>query len=321
MSSIVSVIIVTYNSSKYIEEALDSVATQTWTDLELIISDDCSEDSTLDICSEWLKRNEKRFISTQLITSPNNTGITANSNRGLAAAKGDWIKFCAGDDALLPNCIEDNMQFVFERENIMALFSYCRVYLETTIEDHFLKIYPSSYPSNIISDELSASDQYKLLLTSNRIPFTPSFFFHRNTILMNGQIDDRFPYSEDYLRWLNLTKNGIKLHFMDKETMKYRIHGCSTSKSLEELIVNPVYYKTESSIKLYAYPYLPWDLRLSKTHIWYARQLFRIKFFNRKNTLNACLHYSLTKLLNPFHWVIYFKSTYCSKYKRDLFYK
>lgn len=52
---LVSVIVITYNSSKYVLETLNSVAAQTYDNIELIISDDCSKDNTVEICRNWLK--------------------------------------------------------------------------------------------------------------------------------------------------------------------------------------------------------------------------------------------------------------------------
>jgi len=68
MSSLVSIIVVTYNSSKFITETLNSVSNQTWEDIELIITDDCSEDDTIEICRKWLKKNKDRFSSVQIKT-------------------------------------------------------------------------------------------------------------------------------------------------------------------------------------------------------------------------------------------------------------
>ena len=61
---IVTVIVYTFNSSKYILETLDSIKKQTYKDLMLIITDDCSTDSTIEICKKWLNLNGDRFVKT-----------------------------------------------------------------------------------------------------------------------------------------------------------------------------------------------------------------------------------------------------------------
>ena len=79
---LVSIVLITYNSSKYILETLESVKNQVWENIELIISDDGSTDDTTTICSNWLEENKERFQNVQLITVAKNTGIPSNCNRG-----------------------------------------------------------------------------------------------------------------------------------------------------------------------------------------------------------------------------------------------
>ncbi|MGC4041430.1 MAG: glycosyltransferase [Flavobacterium sp.] len=318
---LVSVVILTYNSSKFIIETLESVRLQTHQNIELIISDDASKDNTLELCEAWLAENANRFARTLILRVPSNTGTSANYNRGLKEIKGEWVKYCAGDDALLPNCLMDNLNFVAINPDAKVLFSYCRMYKNDFTEDCYARLNPASSPKGIISDAITAADQYKLLLVCNRIPFTPSAFIHYETHIKYGIIDEKLHFSEDYQLWLSFTKNGCKLYFMEKETMKYRMHEDSASKQGREYIVNPIYYKTEPSIKALSYPFLPWDLRGSKLHIWYVSKLFRNDFFNRKTKINSLLHYAFTRILNPFNYIIYIKSHYLKKYKNDLFYK
>lgn len=98
---LVSVIAITFNSEKYINETLDSIAAQTYENIELIISDDGSIDRTVSLCQKWISRNKKRFIHTELIAANENLGISANCNRGIRIAHGEWIKINAGDDVFL----------------------------------------------------------------------------------------------------------------------------------------------------------------------------------------------------------------------------
>ena len=89
---LVSIIVVTYNSSKYVLETLESVRKQTYQNIELIITDDCSLDDTLEICNEWVEGNKKRFVRTNIVTVEKNTGIPSNCNRGIKKSTGKWIK-------------------------------------------------------------------------------------------------------------------------------------------------------------------------------------------------------------------------------------
>ena len=82
---LVSIIVITYNSSKYVLETLESAKAQTYQNIELIISDDGSQDETVELCEKWLAENKDRFIDSQIITVEKNTGIPANCNRGVKA--------------------------------------------------------------------------------------------------------------------------------------------------------------------------------------------------------------------------------------------
>ena len=116
---IVSIIVITYNSSKYVLETLKSALNQTYNNIELIISDDCSTDNTISICQNWLDENKYRFVDVKIVANKNNNGIPANCNRGINASTGDWIKLVAGDDVLCPNCISDNLFTVASNSNIL----------------------------------------------------------------------------------------------------------------------------------------------------------------------------------------------------------
>ena len=59
---LITVAIVTYNSSEFIVETLESIKSQTYHNIELIISDDCSTDTTVELCSNWIKENATHFV-------------------------------------------------------------------------------------------------------------------------------------------------------------------------------------------------------------------------------------------------------------------
>ena len=103
---LVSVAVITYNSSKYVLDTLESIKAQTYKNIELIISDDSSTDNTMQLCKDWCDQNKDRFVRIQVIEPEKNTGVAANCNRAEAACEGDWVKLIAGDDMLLPDCIE-----------------------------------------------------------------------------------------------------------------------------------------------------------------------------------------------------------------------
>lgn len=94
----VSVVMLTYNQSQYIDAAIQSVMHQnTDFDFELIIGDDCSTDDTLDRCKRWQQRyGDERIVI--LPAQEHNLGIQANYLRAFAVCRGEYIAICEGDD-------------------------------------------------------------------------------------------------------------------------------------------------------------------------------------------------------------------------------
>lgn len=242
---LVSIILISYNSSKYILETLESAKAQTYQKIELIVSDDCSTDNTIEICSKWIEENKHNFISTKLIIVEENTGVAANCNRGVNAAKGEWIKLTAGDDILLPNSISDNVRWIRNKPDIKILFS--DVFF---ISDEFLinQINQSINYDNFFDE--SARYQYRKLLISNKL-LAPSAFLNKRVIKTLGGFDERIRNMEDYPFWIKATKFGIKLYFMPITTVKYRIHSESLSPNFR---TDKLYNELLKTFYLYQLP-------------------------------------------------------------------
>jgi glycosyltransferase involved in cell wall biosynthesis len=322
MSSLVSVIIVSYNSSSFIIETLDSVLRQTWKEIELIITDDCSGDDTVEICRKWLDKNGQRFVNVEVISSVTNNGVSANANRGLYAAKGNWLKFLGADDTLEPRCIEDNMEWITLHPEVKALFSRIKIFNDTFDPLNLLEVTPNiPYdPKGILAPDISALSQYKMLLLSDRIHFTPSLFLNRKVLISLGGFDEKFKMFEDYPLWLNLTRNGYKLYFMNRVTVNYRRHFRAINNTDNNCLIKPNYFRSEDFRKVNTYPYLPTGIMLSQRFNWFAVQIFRINWLNRNKKLNKMIMNLLTIYLNPFKYYIYFKRLLVSNLKDKEFY-
>lgn len=322
MGSLATVIISSFNSANLILETLESVLIQTYEDLELIISDDCSTDNTVGLCKAWLKKNQGRFLNSHLITSEKNTGVSGNANRGLHAAKGEWIKFLGADDTLKPNCIADNIEFAAGNPGTKVLFSQVEVYKDTFVQDNYIKTIPGviSERGSILSQGITAGSQYKMLLLSDRIHFSPSLFIHRDTMLSVGGFDERFPMMEDYPLWLNLTKSGHRLYFMDKVTVNYRQHSAAINNTSVNYLVKPNYFRTEKFRRIYTYPNLPLDVRMNARSSWFASQVFRCNLLNINNRRNRIIHSILTVWLNPFRYYIWLRKRFNKKLQENEFY-
>ena len=101
MASLISVIVPVYNSAVYLTECLDSLKNQNFKDVEFIIINDGSKDSSGEIIDNYAK-NDSRFIAIH----KNNEGVSAARNDGLKIAKGEFVFFCDSDDILAENALD-----------------------------------------------------------------------------------------------------------------------------------------------------------------------------------------------------------------------
>lgn len=222
---LVSVPVVTYNSAMTVIETLDSIKAQTYPNIELIISDDCSTDNTVEICRKWLQQNQEKFVRTELVTVGKNTGVAANNNRVEAACRGDWVKGIAGDDILLPNCVQDCMDYVAEHQDTTYLFGKCKAF---GVDDERCKQIENIFDYSFFL--LKQEEQlHRLLTESNCIPATTAFYNRERVQALGVRNDERIPNMEDWPKWINLLKAGVKLHFIDKVIVKYRVSENSLS--------------------------------------------------------------------------------------------
>lgn len=101
-SPLVSVIIPSFNHERYIEATLQSVANQTYENIQLIVIDDTSIDETVQLAARWLSEREDRFSSSILIKNRKNLGADKTINKGILEARGEYVAILNSDDLFMP---------------------------------------------------------------------------------------------------------------------------------------------------------------------------------------------------------------------------
>ena len=91
----ISIIVPIYNSERYLRECIESVIGQSFADMELVLVDDGSTDSSPDICSEYAAVDGR----IKVVTQPNG-GLSAARNKGIDAASGEYLFFIDSDDTI-----------------------------------------------------------------------------------------------------------------------------------------------------------------------------------------------------------------------------
>ena len=90
------------NGADYLREALDSALAQTFSDYEIVISDNASDDATPQIISEY----QRAHGNTRVLRSDTGLSLSGNWNNTFSNARGEWVKILAHDDLLHANCLE-----------------------------------------------------------------------------------------------------------------------------------------------------------------------------------------------------------------------
>jgi glycosyltransferase involved in cell wall biosynthesis len=220
---LVSIIVITYNSSKYVLKTLESASAQTYPNIELIVSDDGSTDNTIEICREWMEQNKGRFVRTELVTTPVNTGIPANCNRGLKASRGVWVKLIAGDDFIAESYVAECLSSGSDDNEVGIIYTNSYI---IDAEGKITAEEPSlDYKSGRVFDDIFFLRFW---------PKTSSMLFLKEALSHVGNFDES-NWVEDYLLVLKIAQKYKFLH-IDQYLTYYRVHESNISKGSLRLL-------------------------------------------------------------------------------------
>ena len=116
----VSIITPTYNSEEFISETITSIINQTYTNWELLITDDCSSDDTLKIIDFFQKKDNR----IKLLRLDTNQGAGVARNNSIKDSKGKFIAFCDSDDQWKPDKLEKQIHFIKANNLVFTYSSY-----------------------------------------------------------------------------------------------------------------------------------------------------------------------------------------------------
>lgn len=201
---LVSVIIPVYNSEKYLQLAIDSILNQTYTNLELILVNDCSTDRSKEICQS---NKDPRII---YLENKENLGITETRNNGFAKASGKYIAILDNDDISLPFRVEHQVKFLEAHPD----FGMCGTFYSVIDGDGKL-VFKVALPTD-------ARDIHTFLLLQNC--FSHSTTMYRYELGKEFQYQKKYDSVSEYEVWLQMAKK-TKLANLPVYAGMYRIHG------------------------------------------------------------------------------------------------
>ena len=207
VDGLVSIIMPSWNTEKFIAESIRSVINQTYTNWELIIVDDCSTDHTDDVVASF-RDNRIRYYHNQ-----KNSGAALTRNKALREARGEWIAFLDSDDLWMPEKLEHQIKF-------MDKYNYCLSYTE------YEKIDEDSNPINIYVSGPESVNKRKMYNYDYIGQLTMMYSVKVFGLI---QIKD-IKKNNDYAIRLQLYKKPRMCAYLLKENLaKYRVRKVSIS--------------------------------------------------------------------------------------------
>lgn len=275
-----SIVITTYNAENFLANALNSLKNQTVQDFEWIVTDDFSTDQTLAVCRKWLNENPEFQSRVRIIETSENTGVSANVNRGLKCALGEWIYVFSADDALPENALENVLKFIEKNPNVQIFQGIASVYDTDFTEQNFIEnITENNGETGFFS--LSAEEQYRSLLKHCKV-VAPAVFYKRTLVEEVGYCDERIPMIDDLPLWLKITGKGYKIYFCDAVLIQYRIHKKSITNENKGVFVSDLHRKRRLIYRYYIAPNIGFFAKI-KYHLSYTFDDFLYRFFNSRN--------------------------------------
>lgn len=210
---LVSIIIPCYNSEKYIKKCIESVLDQKYKYIEIIVVDDGSTDSSVEI----IKTYKDVKVYSQV-----NSGACVARNYGLIECKGYYVKFLDSDDFLNPDSISLQVDFAESLQDMHIAYGYKEVF----------------FNDKILTDKefLDSKNQFRQLINRNIVTTLP---LHKRKVLIEiGAFDEQLKFRQEWDLHLKLAKNGYTFIYHETSIYTQVMHDNPHRISARELNIN-----------------------------------------------------------------------------------
>ncbi len=209
----VTVLMSVYNGERYLNEAVDSILSQTFTDFEFLIIDDASTDRTPEILRSY---NDPRI---RVVTNEENLGLTKSLNKGLALAKGEYIARMDADDVSYPYRLQVQHEFMTQHPGAGIIGSWAE-YIDRKGEI----VHRYKAP-------ISPEENYFYLRFQNCIVHS-SVMFRKDIIISNNGYDESINRAQDFELWNRLSK-AIEIYQIPEYLVQWRDESSVDPEKIE----------------------------------------------------------------------------------------
>jgi len=220
----VTVCLPTYNSGEFLTPAIDSILEQTFTDFELIISDDFSTDNTPEVIRSYLDKDSR----IKYLQNPQNLGLFPNWNRCLESASGEYITVFAQDDVMLPKNLEQKVKILDKYQNVGLVTSSIIV---VDNKNNYLNWDWANYAE----DKFINGEEWVRKNLGEANPICCPFVLMRRQILekVGGKFNDNYAFAADLELWLKIALVA-DLYFVKEILGYYRWHEGNKTHSFDD---------------------------------------------------------------------------------------
>lgn len=281
---LISVVMPSYNSGKYITDAIESVLQQTYTNWELIIIDGHSKDNTIEIIESYIKKDSRIKLYYD-----NGGGLGAVLKLACSFTKGDYIARLDADDISYPDRFEMQMKYLLSHPKVAVVSCGAMIIDEDGVEQGYF--FPLTWP-------------FQILLEKRNSIIHSGVLMKKDIYLQSGEYPP-ITSSEDYFLWCRMRRYG-EVRIMEHPYVKYRI----TDGALSNLI--------PSSVGQIIKPYLDIKSLTDEQYNEINRQFKEkrennVYQYNKKRHVSPYENYIYSKLSLLFSSKIAFKIVYIMK--------
>jgi glycosyltransferase involved in cell wall biosynthesis len=319
-SKLVSICIPTYNSEKYLEKTLQTIISQTYDNLEIIIGDNGSSDSTLDLIRKYSKIDDRISFYTNEI----NIGYSKNCNKLISQCSGEYISIFHSDDLYDMTIVEKQVDALNKNSDLLGVFTS---FFKINEYDHYIMnvVYPFNSKNKLLKVNLDIYIKFVLLKGASCF-CCPTSMIRSDVYKQLKGYDENLKHIEDQDMWARILLNG-SLGIINQKLIKYRIHDAQVSSIymnreidkyslplihiLDFLIKNSLYgnystlvdkSKASESILFAKIAAINNDFCLFKTKLKESRNIYKFSLFSKSGLIQQSpflkLLFILTRFIN-----------------------
>jgi glycosyltransferase involved in cell wall biosynthesis len=206
-----TIVLPVYNHERYVEQALQSLYAQDYTDFQIIAVDDSSTDNSLEV----LNRHRDRVL---FLESPHHAGPACARNRALQAADSELVAFMDADDLCEPERLRLQVEMIEHRDLVASSLI-------------FIDNEGRPLPGLWTCPPEAGNHYWAALLERNWIG-TPSVMIRRDVLDTTGMFDERFTHAEDYDLWLRIGRRH-SIGYIQTPLIRCRRHATNTSIDID----------------------------------------------------------------------------------------